>query len=128
MARATREDAAQATSAVSSRTRFNRRSLYVRTAIWATVAFAIALIVSVIASLKYNERAVLDESFYLATQAAIDVQTSFDDIDLSSVARQPDTEAYHDMRHTLHDICIEPGTEEQNTQAIVNASLRLIVR
>ena len=107
MARATREDAAQATSAVSSRTRFNRRSLYVRTAIWATVAFAIALIVSVIASLKYNERAVLDESFYLATQAAVDVQTSFDDIDLSSVARQQDTEAYHDMRHTLHDICID---------------------
>lgn len=85
--------------------RISHRSLFVRSAIWATVGVTIALLVSVVASLKYNEIKVFRRNFSVCSQAADRIQSVFGDIDLPALARQRNTDAYATMRENLRDIC-----------------------
>ena len=84
-----------------------RRPLIIRSAVWATVAFAIALFVSVSASLKYNERRSFEIAYSSSRQAAAIIQTTFEDFDLPTVARQRDTSVYSEMRDELRHICLD---------------------
>lgn len=83
-----------------------RRPLFFRTALWATVAFAVALLVSVFASLKYNEQRSFELAYSSSKQAASIIQNTFADIDLPTIARQRDSEAYRDTRGELRRICL----------------------
>jgi sigma-B regulation protein RsbU (phosphoserine phosphatase) len=86
-----------------------RRPLFIRTAIWATVAFAVALLVSVFASIRYNEQKSFEIAYSSSKQAAAIIQTAFAEIDLPTVARQRDTDAYRAMRDELRRICLDFG-------------------
>lgn len=86
-----------------------RLSLVAKTAIWATIAFAMAILVSFFASIKYSEHKSFQMAHSYSKQAATTVQDSFEGIDLATIARQRDTAAYAQMREHLRDICCNFG-------------------
>ncbi|MBO7673416.1 MAG: SpoIIE family protein phosphatase [Atopobiaceae bacterium] len=84
-----------------------RRSLYVRTLIWASVALGIALTVAVVASLRFNEEKALDEGYKRTHMVASAVNALFDATDLPAVAHDPHSSEFASARSDLRGICKE---------------------